>query len=179
MENVIDAGLALPSDGVIDFFHPKGVWKVEHLDKDGNVKGVYEFPNGITNQGKNTILDTYFNALTQIAASSWFIGLIDNAGTPTLAAGDTMASHAWTEWQSYDETTRRTWGQGSASAQSVTNAVAATFTINAAGTLFGIFIVSVNTKGGTTGTLWSTAGFPATVPVAIADQMKVTYTIAC
>ena len=67
-----------------DLLKLKGKFIVEHFDDKGNLKATYEVFNGITNQGKNKILDCMFNAATQIAANSWYIGLIDNSGTPTL-----------------------------------------------------------------------------------------------
>lgn len=161
----------------IQHFQPKGKFFVEHFDKDGNLKGRFEVFNGITNEGKNYALDAAFNGGTQIAQASWYIGLIDNgAGSVALAATDVLASHAgWTEFTSYSGT-RKAWGQGNAASQSVTNASPATFDVSGSGTLYGIFICSATS--GTTGKLWSTAAFSATVPVANGDQMKVTYTLA-
>ncbi len=71
-------------------------------------------PNGTTTGGLNSILGVYFNSGTQL--TSWYAGLIDNAGFSSLNAGDTMASHAnWTENEDYAESTRRAWSPGSAS----------------------------------------------------------------
>lgn len=160
-------------------FLPKGKWVVEHRDKDGNLKGTYDFPNDITNQGKNSIFEVYFHDGTQIASSSWFIGLISSSGYSALAAADTMSSHAgWTEFTGYSESTRQAWGPGTAASQSITNATPATFSINSSGTVKGIFVVSNSTKSGTTGTLWSTALFSADVPVTNGDELKVTYTVS-
>lgn len=155
-----------------------GKWQLEHL-RDGVVIGVQDFPNDITNQGKNSLFEVYFHDGTQIAAASWFIGLISLASYSALAAGDTMASHAgWTEFTGYSQATRVAWGPGAAASQSITNASPATFDVNATGTVKGIFVVSNSTKGGTTGTLWSTALFSADIPVASADQLRVTYTVS-
>lgn len=157
----------------------KGKFKVEHFDKDGKLKGTYDFPNGITNVGKNDILGVYFFSGTQTATASWFIGLIDLASFSALAAGDTMASHAgWIEFTGYSEATRRAWGQGAPASQSITNASPATYSINASGTVKGIFVVTNSTKGGTTGILWTTALFSADVPVSNGDSLKVTYTLS-
>lgn len=154
----------------------KGKYRFELLDAFGNHKAWIKVPNGITNPGKNNILDTYFNGATQITSTNWSIGLIDGTGTPSLASGDTLASHAgWTEFTNYSGN-RQTWGQGSAASQAVTNASPATFNITATGTLYGIFVCSAAT--GTTGVLWSTAAFTSPVPVTNGDQMKVTYTLA-
>lgn len=161
-----------------DFLHPKGRFQVEHV-RDGKVIGVYDFPNDITNEGKNLLFEVMFHDGTQIAASAWCIGLISNSGYSALAAGDTMASHSgWTEATGYSQSTRVAWGAGTAASQSITNASPATFDLNATATIKGIFITSQNTKSGTTGKLWATALFSADVPVSNGDQLRVTYTVS-
>lgn len=160
------------------FFRPKGKWQVFHYRK-GQLIDIYNFENDITTEGKNTIFDVMFNNGTQIANNSWFIGLINITGYSTLAPGDTMAAHGgWTEFTNYDEVNRVAWGSGAAASASVTNATPATFTINASGTIKGIFVTSNNTKGGTSGKLWSTALFSGDVNVVDNDELKVTYTIS-
>lgn len=156
----------------------KGKWQLEHV-RNGEVIGVQDFPNDITNQGKNSLFEIMFHDGTQIASSSWFIGLISSSSYSALAASDVMSSHAgWTELTGYTQSTRVAWGPGAAASQSITNASPATFDINATGTAKGVFVVSNSTKGGTTGTLWSTALFSADVPVANGDQLRVTYTVS-
>jgi hypothetical protein len=157
----------------------RGRFKVEVVDKDGNVKHTDEFNNDIVNQGKNDLFDIMFHDGTQIASSSWFIGLISLASYSALAAADTMSSHSgWIELTGYSQATRVAWGPGASSSQSITNASAATFDINASGTVKGIFVTSNSTKGGTTGRLWATALFSADVPVSNGDQLRVTYTVS-
>ena len=157
----------------------RGDVHVEHYDRQGELVDKQNVLNGITNEGKNLLLNVMFNGATQIANNSWFIGLIDNAGFSALAAADTMASHAgWTESTAYTQATRLAWGSGTATAQSTSNATADQFDINATGTIYGIFVTTVSTKGGTTGTLWATAGFSSTVPVNSGDQLKITYSVA-
>lgn len=157
----------------------KGRLKVEHYDKDGNYIDTYNINNDITNAGKNSIFDVYFSDGTQIAASAWVLGLISLSGYSALAAADTMASHGgWTEFTGYSEGTRPAWGPGDPASQSITNGTPVTFSINASGTVKGIFVTSQNTKGGTTGTLWATALFSGDVPVTNGDQLKVTYTVS-
>lgn len=159
-----------------DFLNPKGKFTVEHI-RDGKVIGTHEFPNGITNGGKDSLLNVYFHAATQI--TTWYLGLVDNASFSAFAAADTMSSHAgWVESTAYSEAVRQTWSMGASSGQSVTNGTAATFTMNATATIKGIFVPSDSTKGGTTGTLWSTAAFASTVSVNNGDLLKVTYTVS-
>lgn len=151
----------------------RGTLLVRHYDKDGNVKGTYKLRNGITNQGKNSLLDIMFHAATQI--TTWYLGLMDNSGYSAEAAADTLASHAgWTEFTSYSGN-RKEWTEGAASSQSITNGTPVEFTMSAGGTLKGIFLCSVST--GTSGTLWATAAFGSTVTVSNGDVLKVTYTV--
>lgn len=151
-----------------------------HFEQYRNGKLIRKIPlfNTVTTDGKNNIFNIMFGGATQLTA--WYIGLIDNTGYSTNAVTDTMAAHAgWVEWTSYNETTRQSWTPAAASSGSVTNTTAATFTMNASGTLRGIFITSVNTKGGTTGVLWSGGIFAAgTVAVTSGDQIKITYTLS-
>lgn len=160
--------------------------KVEHYKpsifnpKKKLLYNTYQTHNGITNTGKNSILNIMFNDATQIANASWFIGLINNAGFSALAAADVANSHAgWTEFTGYSQATRVAWGSGTSTAQSTTNATPATFSITGgAATVNGIFVTSVSTKGGTTGTLWSTASFTAPVAVDTSDELKISYSVS-
>ncbi len=121
-----------------------------------------------------------FHDATQVASTSWYIGLISNSGYSALAAGDTMSSHSgWTEATGYTQSTRVAWGPGASSSQTTTNASPATFDMNATATIKGIFVNSNSTKSGTTGTLWATGLFTADVPVNNGDQLKVTYSVSC
>ena len=156
---------------------PRGRFYVEHFDRHGKLLGTYRMPNGITNAGKDLMLDAQFNDGTAVAQASWCLGLIDLSGYSALAAADIMSSHSgWNEFVTYSDATRVAWGPGAASSQSVTNATPATFNVNGSGTVKGVFLTSVSTKSGTTGTLWATALFSADVPVNNGDQLKVTYT---
>lgn len=154
-----------------------GKFIVEHYDANGKLKGTYECPNGIVDAGIHHILETEFRSGAQI--TTWYIGLVDNSGFSAFANGDTMASHAgWSESSDYDEANRPTWSPGAAASRQITNGTTVDFTINATKTIKGIFITSNNTKGGTTGTLWSTAAFGSTVSVVDNDVLKVTYTLS-
>lgn len=153
-----------------------GKFTCQHI-RNGEVIGEYEFPNGITDAGLNSILGIMFHADTQI--TSWYLGLIDNSGFSALANADTMASHSgWNEFTTYSQSTRPQWSPGASSGRSITNGTTVDFSITGSGTMKGIFVVNNNTKSGTTGTLWSTAAFGSTVAVANGDTLKVTYTVS-
>jgi len=170
-----------------EHLQPRGRFVVEHFRK-GQKIGQYEFPNSVVNEGKNKLFNVMFNSATPITA--WFIGLIDGSGTPTLAAGDTYAqiggTNGWNENVNYSATTRQAWGNGSSTAQSVTNATAVVFNITASGSVFGLILVGGGTAPSTKndhsggGVLWADAQFSSgTVTVANGDQLKVTYTVSC
>ena len=127
--------------------------------------------------GFNYLLDAGFVGGTPI--TTWYMGLISNAATITLASADTMSSHAgWTEFTSYTEATRPQWTVGSASGGANTNSTVVTFTVSGTGNqVYGFFVNSVSTKGGTTGTLWVTGAFSTVRFPTAGQQMKFTYTI--
>ena len=155
----------------------KGKYTLEILRKDGSVELV-NIDNSLSNAGKTAVLDIMFNSATQI--TNWYTGIIDNSGyTGIDLVNDTMASHSgWTEFTSYDETTRVQWSPGASASQSSSNSTAMVFNVNATGTLKGMFIVSSSTKSGTAGTLFSMALFASTVSVVNGDQFKITYTVS-
>jgi hypothetical protein len=155
----------------------KGTYRVEHFDADDNLKGIYEFPNSIVDEGVHHIFDTEFNSGSQI--TTWYVGLIDNSGFSTFATSHTLASHAgWSENTNYSEANRVTWNSDAAATRAITNGNTADFSINASGNLKGIFISSNNVKStGNTGTLMSEAAFSSVVAVSNGDTLKVTYTI--
>jgi hypothetical protein len=165
----------LPREG--DKLNLRGKYRVDHF-RSGRLLDTYLINNDITNEGKNLLFDVMFNDETQIASSSWYIGLISLTSYSALAATDVMSSHGgWTEFTSYSQANRVAWGPDAAASQSVTNGTPATFDMSSSGTVKGVFITSNNTKGGTSGKLWSTALFSADVPVVNGDQLKVTYTL--
>ncbi len=154
-----------------------GKFQVEHRDKDGNLKGTYDFPNGIVDEGLTDLLAVYFDADTP--TTTWFIGIVDNSGFSAFADADTMGSHAgWNEFTTYTEATRVAWVVDVPAARSATNTTSSDFAITGTGTLKGIFIVSNSTKSGTTGILWATAAFASNVAVVNGDSLKITYTVS-
>jgi NADH:ubiquinone oxidoreductase subunit len=153
------------------------------LIRKGTVIHKERVKNGITNDGKNNLLNRFFNG-SGTNTAGWYIGLINNSGFSTLSASDVPTSHAgWTEFTTYSRNSdssvllRGTWNKGSASGQQITNASAVAYTFTADGTLYGIFLATDPAKSGTTGTLWSTAAFNASLAVQIDDILNVTYTL--
>lgn len=159
-----------------------GVFTVECRDADGNLKWTEDFHNLVVNTGLQMINTQIFKGVTYTA--TWYIGLVTGPGASnTYAAGDTMASHAgWTENTNYAQTARPTMSFGSASLTDpsvISTASAAAFTINATGTIAGAFVTTDNTKGGTTGTLFSVGNFTAGDRLVISgDTLNVSYSFS-
>lgn len=161
----------------------KGVYKIQCHDKDGNLKWEDTAPNLVVNGGLQDMNAKYFTGSSYTAA--WYLGLYGAAASNNPAAGDTMSSHAgWTEVTAYSQSTRPacTFGTPTTANPSVaTNSASpATFSINATTTVGGAFLTSNNTKGGSTGTLYSAADFssPGDRSVVSGDTLSVTYTLS-
>ena len=101
------------------------------------------------------LLDVYFrNGST---ASAWNVGLIGGS-TVAITSADSMSSHTgWTEDENYSELTRPAWSPDASASQKIENSNSVIFTLDADTTIRGLFLSSDNTKGGTTGDLWSAA----------------------
>lgn len=159
-----------------------GFFVVECYGPDGKLKWEDKAENGVTDVGIASLLNVNFRSATQITA--WYIGLVDNAGFVAFAAGDTAASHTgWSEVSSasYSQSTRVQWSPAAPSGGAIVNTTSADHSMVNSSTLTvkGLFVISDSTKGGTAGTLFSTAAFTGgTQAVNSGDTLKVTYTIA-
>lgn len=162
-----------------------GVFLVRCFDKHGNLKWTAEKHNLVVNVGLKDMNDKYFSGSGYTAA--WYIGLYGAAASNNPAAGDTASSHAgWTEFTDYSQSTRpqATFGAATTADPSVisNSASPATFSITSgtAAIVGGAFLISNNTKGGTTGVLFSAGDFasPGDRAVINGDTITVTYTFS-
>jgi hypothetical protein len=108
-----------------------------------------------------------------------------NAGTTVSGAAyavepraaDTMASKSFNENTTYSNGTRPTFTPGTVAAKSVDNSASkAVFNINGSTRIFGAFVGTNSTKGGTTGTLVGGGLFSASRQVENGDTLNVTVT---
>lgn len=158
-----------------------GYFKLECRDKDGNLKWTAEDHNLVVNVGLQYMAGSALTATTQV--TTWYIGLITGPGVTTNAA-DTISSKGWTEFTGYSNSNRVTasfTAATNANPSVVTNSGSpANFNINASGTVGGAFLVSNNTKGGTTGTLFSEKAFssPGDRTVVSGDIIAVSYSFS-
>ena len=155
-----------------DGIQTHGRFKVECFDRDGTTRWMEEFDNTVVTVGKNDMEAKYFSGSSYTAA--FYTGL-KNSGTASTS--DTMAAHStWTENTSYSNSTRPTFTAGTPSSAVVSNTLSpAVYNINATTTIYGCFITTDSTKGGTTGTLFSVADFGSSRAVLSGDTLSVTY----
>lgn len=159
-----------------------GVYKIQCVGADGNVKWEDEMHNLVVNTGLQSMVAVYLDGATQI--TTWYLGLITGPGSgTTIAAGDTLASHAgWTEFTNYTGNRKTaTFGTATTADPSVIDNTAspASFSISGAGgTVAGAFLASVDT--GTSGTLFSASDFqsPGDRVVVSGDTLNVSYTFS-
>lgn len=159
-----------------------GVYRVECVGADGKVKWVEEAHNLVVNEGLQNMVAAYLDAATQTTV--WYLGLITGPGSgTTIAAGDTLATHAgWTEFTNYTGNRKTaTFGTATTADPSVidNSASPASFAISGAGgTVAGAFLASVAT--GTSGILFSASDFqsPGDRVVVSGDTLNVTYTFS-
>jgi hypothetical protein len=158
-----------------------GVYKIQCVGADGQVKWEEEMHNLVVNAGLQSMVSVYLDAGTQV--TTWYLGLITGPGSgTTIAAGDTLASHAgWTEFTSYTGNRKAAvFGTATTADPSVidNSASQASFTMNGSGTVAGAFLCSVDT--GTSGVLFSASDFqsPGDRVVVSSDVLNVTYTFS-
>jgi len=164
--------------GAVESMQTGGVFTVECIGADGQVKWSDDFHNLVVNVGLKDINDKYFTGSVYTAA--WFIGLVN--ATPTYAAGDTAALHAgWTENVNYSQAARPTlaFGASTTANPSVITTSTAVFSMNTTSTIAGAFVITNSTKSGTTGILFSEGNFTGgNKIVASGDTLNVTYSLS-
>jgi len=160
-----------------------GKFTVQCLDKDGNLKWELESKNLVVNVGLQYMAGAALTGTSPI--TTWYIGLYGAGASNAPAAGNTMSSHGtWTEETGYSNANRPTAtfvAATNANPSVVTNSASpAAFNINATATIGGAFLTSDNTKGGTTGTLFSASDFtsPGDRSVVSGDTLNVSYSLS-
>jgi hypothetical protein len=158
-----------------------GVFHVECIDKNGNLKWSTSEHNLVVNQGLQDMNTQYFKGSTYSGA--FYLGLITGPGSgTTFAAADTLASKAWTEFTDYSGSRKAvTFGTATTADPSVisNSASPSAFTISGAGgVVAGAFLCTVSS--GTSGVLFSESDFqsPGDRTVVSGDTLNVTYTFS-
>jgi hypothetical protein len=157
-----------------------GVYTVECVGPDGQVKWADSFHNLVMNGGLANMNGAYLAGSAQ--STTWYLGLVTGPGSgTTFAAGDTLVTHAgWTESTAYTGNRKAvTFGSATTANPSViTNSASpSSFAMNATATIAGAFLCNVAT--GTSGVLFSAGDFTGgDKSVASGDTLNVTYTFS-
>jgi hypothetical protein len=157
-----------------------GVYTVECVGADGQIKWTETFHNIVVNQGLQDMNTKYFVGSAYTAA--WYLGLVQGpGGSNTYAAGDTLPTHAgWTETAAYSGSRKAvTFGTATTADPSVisNSASVASFAMNATVTVAGAFLTNV--ASGTSGILFSVGSFTGGDKfVDSGDTLNVTYTFS-
>lgn len=150
-----------------------GYFTYEHI-RDGEVIDTWKEKNIVVNTGLNYLLDSALSGAT--VATSHYIGLFSNNYTPIAG---TLITDLTEVNAKYTEATRPAWTEAGAASQAITNSASpAAFTFNASETVYGAFLISNNTKGGTTGTLIAASKFSSSRAMLSTDVLNVTYTLS-
>ena len=175
----VSAGLTANSDhseGAVG----GGVFHVQCLDKDGNLKWESSEHNLVVSEGLQYMNTQFFKGASYTAAL--YLGLVTGPGSgTTYAAADTLASHAWTEFTNYSGS-RKLVAFGTATTASpsvIASSAASSFTISGAGGVVeGEFLCTF--ASGTSGVLFSESDFtsPGDRTVVSGDTLNVTYTFS-
>lgn len=156
-----------------------GVYSVECVGADGQVKWTDKFHNLVMNEGVQDMNTQYFKGSVYTAAL--YLGLVTGPGSgTTFAAADTLASHAWTENTDYTGARKAvTFGTATTANPSVisNSASPSSFSMNATATIAGAFLCTVSS--GTSGVLFSAGDFTGGDKfVDSGDTLNVTYTFS-
>jgi hypothetical protein len=158
-----------------------GVFHVECLDKDGNLKWKTSEHNLVVNEGLQDMNTQYFKGATYSGA--FYLGLITGPGSgTTYSAADTLAAKAWTEFTDYTGARKAvTFGTATTADPSVisNSGAPSQFIISGAGgVVAGAFLCTVSS--GTSGVLFSESDFqsPGDRTVVAGDTLNVTYTFS-
>lgn len=175
----VSAGLITnPTAG--DMVGAGGVYTVECVDANGQIKWADTFHNLVMNGGIANMNGVYFASGTQ--STTWYLGLVTGPGSSTtFGAADTLASHAgWTENTDYSGNRKSvTFGAATTANPSViTNSASpSSFVMTGTATIAGAFLTNVAT--GTSGVLFSAGDFTGgDKSVASGDTLNVTYTFS-
>jgi len=156
----------------------RGTFWWRRVSQSGTVIRSGSTHNDINPDTINDWLEVYF--LNGSQTTAWYAGLIRDDNYTGLSSADTMASHSgWEEADTeYSDVTRPQWSPPAPTSQILINTSPMEFSFTVAQTIKGAFIASDNTKGGTSGTLWSTGLFDADQILPIGETFQLKYELS-
>jgi len=177
-QDAVQAGM-VANKQTADAVGAGGVYSVECVGADGQVKWSDTFHNLVMNEGVQNMNTQYFKGSVYTAAL--YLGLVTGPGSgTTFAAADTLASHSWTENTDYSGSRKAvTFGTATTANPSVisNSASPSSFVMNATATIAGAFLCTVSS--GTSGVLFSAGDFTGGDKfVDSGDTLNVTYTFS-
>jgi hypothetical protein len=105
-----------------------------------------------------------------------FLNEVDVEALDTLVAADVEAT--LDEFTGYSEVTRPLWAQDAEANQQIANATTlAKITVTTAATIWGILLMTVNTKGSSAGDVAAATKFGSGRPVQVGDTLEFKYTM--
>jgi hypothetical protein len=178
--DIVSAGLVTNRTGT-ERMSAGGVFSVECVGPDGQVKWTDTFHNKVVNEGLQDMNNQFFKGVGYSAA--WYVGLVTGPGAGnTYAATDTIAVHGgWTENVAYSGNRKAAvFGTPTSADPSVisNSASPASFSITSnAQVIAGALLASVSS--GTSGILFSVGNFTGgDKTVDNGDTLNVTYTFS-
>jgi len=159
-----------------------GVYEVVHRDRNGKELSREVVENLVTNEGFNYLLNAALHG--EAAISDWYF--VPWKTNTAAAVADTYAVPVNTEAATTDinEANRQAWGEGAASGQSITNAVAARITAKGTVTIYGAGIVGGGNAASTisdtagSGKLLSSKIFTTQKDLTVGETLDLTYTLS-
>jgi hypothetical protein len=181
VDSIVAAMHASSSTGDDVVIH--GHFSLKCTGSDGKPLWEDEFDNTVVTVGKGELLSSALNSSAY--TSSNFISLIAGAVAPTIAAADTMASHAgWLEASGANAGytgTRPALTFANVTTGTIVSSTAS-FVIANSGTITGGFIDygpgATSTVGGTVGVLLSAGAITTPQPVISGNTITMTYTLS-
>ena len=178
-KDTVQAGMVANKQSV-DTVDAGGMYSVECVGADGQIKWVDTFHNLVMNEGVQDMNTRYFKGTAYTAA--FYLGLVTGPGSgTTYISGNTLASHAgWVENTSYTGARKVvTFGTATTANPSViTNSAApSSFVMSAPATIAGAFVCTVSS--GSAGVLFSAGDFTGGDKIVDSgDTLNVTYTFS-
>lgn len=158
-----------------------GIFKFEQI-RDGVVIDTWETTNLVVDEGLTYLLGNSFDGTTP-TITTWYLGLFSNNRAPVNT--DTAATFPGDSGETttpYSEATRPEWIEGAVTSNPVAignTASVGVFTfVDPTTNVYGAFMVSTNTKGGTLGTLAAASQFSSMRTMLASDVLNVTYTLS-
>lgn len=183
-KDVVQAGM-IANKNTNEIVGAGGVYTVECVGADGQVKWSDTFHNLVVNEGLADMNTNYFKGSTYTASP--YLGILEGAGASnTFTATQTLASHGsngaggWTESTAYSGSRKAVvFGTASTSNPSAIGNAASpsSFVMNATKTISGALLCTVSS--GTSGVLFSVGNFTGGDKfVDSGDTLNVTYTFS-